>query len=236
MNCKRFSELVYFEPDAPLTGEEKAGFERHAQDCPSCAGRLAESERLIRLLQDAPPVPAPDWDKSWQRIAAATAPAPRRPLLLPGLPHWAMLTAAFLAVFSLGVAVARLVFFPAKAQLPSLAEPAFIYTPAEYFAALQPVMASVANVPASQGSAPAEQARVRQLLGDLRLLKLRAAKSRDASLQHLLGDIEVVLLEIVHVDRSDPERVRQLGAMIQEKGISLKMKVYRPEGRKSLRI
>jgi hypothetical protein len=97
-------------------------------------------------------------------------------------------------------------------------------------------MAAYANAPSVQENSQAEQVRVRRLLNDLYLLKMRAAKNRDASLQHLLQDIELVLLEIIHVDRSDPERARRLGALIQERGISLKIKAYNPDGRKSVRI
>lgn len=236
MNCKQFKDLIFSDQDGQLSERAKADFERHRKTCPVCARQWNDTWETGEFLQKAAsPLPAPDWDGSWRRIAAAV-PFPRRRGLLLTLPRWAMLTAAFLAVFALGVAVARLAFFPAKALVPASMEPAFIYTAGDYFAALQPVMASYANDPGSQGNAPADQTRVRRLLSDLYLLKLRAARSRDTSLQNLLGDIELVLLEMAHLDRSDPEQVRQVGAMIQEKGISLKMKVYKLDGRKPVRI
>jgi len=237
MNCKRFKDLVFIFQDGRLAEQEKAEFERHRRSCPDCAGLLGDAGRIGGWLQDAAtPVPAPDWDKSWRLIAASLPPRPDRKWRFALAPHWALVASGFLLFFILGIASARLFFSPARTETPAPSDAPFLYSAQDYFAALQPVMASYANAADSLGEAPADQDRVRRLLGDLYLLKLRAAKSRDTSLQHLLGDIELVLLEIAHLDRSDPEQVRQVGAMIQEKGISMKMKVYKFEGRKPVRI
>jgi hypothetical protein len=67
-------------------------------------------------------------------------------------------------------------------------------------------------------------------------LKLRAEKTKNISLQNLLADIELVLLEIAHLDRSNAVNTQLVGALIQEKGISLKMKVFKFADRKSVRI
>jgi hypothetical protein len=237
MKCKECRELFFLYQERSLPEAEKSEFEKHRRACPSCDAFLLDLETSTRLFVGQPaPVPVPDWERSWQKIAAAVEPRPRLKIAWPAFPRWALVAGGFMVFFILGVAFARLGFFPARTPALSSPEPAFIYTAGDYFAALQPVMASYANVPASGDGSAADQARVRRLLSDLYLLKLRAEKLRDVSLQHLLGDIELVLLEIAHLDRSDPEQVRQVGAMIQEKGISLKMKVYKFEGRKPVRI
>jgi hypothetical protein len=237
MNCKKFNDLIPSYHDGRLTARERTEFEHHKHACPECAGLLQDTVTIADVLKStAEPVPLPDWDKSWRVIAATLTPRPDRKWRLALVPRWALVASGFLLFFILGIASARFFFSPSTLETVAPSDAPFLYSAQDYFAALQPVMASYANAPASQASSPADQTRVRQLLGDLYLLKLRAEKSRDASLQHLLGDIELVLLEIAHVDRSDPDQVRQVGAMIQEKGISLKMKVYRFEGRKSVRI
>jgi hypothetical protein len=237
MKCKECRELFFLYQDRSLPEAEKSEFEKHRRACPSCAAFFLDLEKSARLFaEQSAPVPVPDWERSWQKIAAAVEPRPRPRIAWPAFPRWGLVASGFLVFFILGIAFARLDFFPARTPAPSSPEPAFIYTAGDYFDALQPIMASYANAPASREGTPADQARVRRLLSDLFLLKLRAEKSRDVSLQHLLGDIELVLLEIAHLDRSDPEQVRQVGAMIQEKGISLKMKVYKFEGRKPVRI
>jgi hypothetical protein len=213
MNCKKFNDLIPSYHDGRLTARERTEFEHHKHACPECAGLLQDTVTIADVLKStAEPVPLPDWDKSWRVIAATLTPRPDRKWRLALVPRWALVASGFLLFFILGIASARFFFSPSTLETVAPSDAPFLY------------------------SAQADQTRVRQLLGDLYLLKLRAEKSRDASLQHLLGDIELVLLEIAHVDRSDPDQVRQVGAMIQEKGISLKMKVYRFEGRKSVRI
>ena len=236
MNCRHFRNLLFVFQDGRLAEPDRAEFERHRRSCPDCAGLLGDAAAIDGWLrQAAPPVPAPDWDKSWRAIAAALPPRPDRKASAVLSPRWAFVAAGFLACFILGIAAARLFVSRPRAGAPAPGGAVFLYSAQDYFAALQPVMAAYANSPGSREDAPADQARVRRLLGDLYLLKLRAARSRDASLQHLLGDIELVLLEIAHLDRSDPEQVRQVGALIQEKGISMKMKVYNFAGRKPVR-
>lgn len=237
MKCKQFKELIFSSQDRTLPQAAMDEFARHRSECPDCAAAVLDLEKTAALLAGScPPVPVPDWDRSWRKIAAAVEPRPRRKMAWPVFPRWALAATGFLGFFILGIAFARLYFFPARTQAPSPAEPAFIYSAGDYFSALQPVLASVTNAPSSGPEAPADRARARRLLSDLYLLKMRAAKSRDTSLQHLLGDIELVLLAIAHLDGSDPEQVRQVGAMIDEKGISLKMKAYNFDGRKPVRI
>jgi hypothetical protein len=237
MKCKEFKGLVFAFQDGRLDERQLAEFERHRRSCADCARLLADAGKINDCLRrEAAPVPATDWDESWRRIAAALPPPPGRrgPALFS--PRWALVSGGFLLCFILGFAAARLFLSPAKAGRAAASDSLFLSSAQDYFAALQPVVASYANAPGSRPGVPADQATVRRLLSDLYLLKLRAARSHDASLEHLLEDIELVLLEIAHVDRSDPEQVRQVGALIQEKGISMKMRVYKFDARKSVRI
>ncbi len=236
MNCKKFNDLITFYQDGRLGEGERIEFGHHMHDCPACSRRLEETGRLEQLLQDASlPVPAPDWDKSWRVIAASLTPSPDRKWRPALLPRWALVASGFLLFFILGIASARLFFSPPGTETVATGDAPFLYSAQDYFAALQPVMAEYANAPANVDF-PADQARVRRLLSDLYLMKLRADKTKNTSLQHLLDDIELVLLEIAHLDRSDPENVRQVGALIQEKGIPMKMRVYKFSEHKSTRI
>jgi hypothetical protein len=151
-------------------------------------------------------------------------------------PRWALLAAGFMAFFILGVAMARLVFFRAAADADAPAAAPFLYSAQDYFAALQPVLSEFNNAALTAGGSAGERPRVRMLLNNLRILRLRAARDKDASLLALLDDIELVLLEIAHLDRSDPENTRLVNTLIREKGITMKMKVFKFNNRKSVRI
>ena len=237
MKCKKIEELVFVYQDGQLTEPEKAEFERHLHACPACSARLEEIRKIGSLVQAAAaPVPGADFDKSWRKIAAAIKPAPRRQFSLFRAPGWVLLTAGFLAFFILGVGVARLYFFPARTETAAPVATPFIYSTQDYFATLQPILSEFSNAPGQNGSDTIDRARVRLLLNNLQLLRLRAKRNRDSALLRLLDDIELVLLEIAHLDRSDTEKTRLVGILIHEKGIPMKMKVFKFADRKTVRI
>jgi hypothetical protein len=237
MNCKRFTELIFSYEDGQLPARERAEFEAHGRSCPACAeayAALAETGAL--LVAGAGDVPVPDWDRSWRRIAAAAAPRPRSRAVRGLFPRWALVAAGFLAFFILGVAFARLGIFRPAAPPAGAGDPAFSFTARDYFSLLQPVMAEYANAQDPGSAVPEDAQRARRLLNDLYLLKLRAENSRERGLLQLLGDIELVLLEMVHLDRSRPESVHRLGELIQEKGLAMKLRVFNSDPRKITKI
>jgi len=238
MKYKKWADLVFAYQDGRLTETEKAEFEQHLRTCPACGARLREISEIDGLLQKAvTPVPGADFAASWQKIAAALAPAPGRRVYAPRrAPRWALLAAGFLAFFILGVGFARLYFPPAGTENTASADAPFLYSARDYFAALQPVLSEFSNAPAVGDGAASDSARLRRLLNNLQLLRLRADRNRDASLLALLDDIELVLLEIAHLDRSNPENTRLVNTLIQEKGITMKMKVYKFSNRKAVSI
>jgi hypothetical protein len=238
MKCKKWADLVFAYQDGRLAGAEKKEFEQHLRTCPACSARLGEISTIDGLLQKAAaPVPGADFADSWRRIAAALAPVPGRRVYAPRrAPRWALLATGFLAFFILGVGFARLYFSPAGMKTAAASDAPFLYSTRDYFTALQPILSEFSNAPARDNSGAGDSTRLRLLLNNLQLLRLRADRNRDASLLALLDDIELVLLEIAHLDRSNPDSARLVGALIQEKGIAMKMKVYKFSNRKAVSI
>lgn len=237
MKCNEFRDLIFLYQDGVLPQPEMAEFAEHLRSCPACAGELLALEKAGALLAERPAVvPAADWQRCWQTIAAAVAPRPRPRKAWLAFPRWALVTAGFLAFFILGVATARLVFMPGKAHTAGPGDPAFAFTAQDYFSLLQPVMAEYGNTRDAGAPAPEHAELVRRLLNDLYLLKQRAENSRDDGLRFLLGDIELVLIEMAHLDRSRPEDVRRLGDLIQDKGLAMKLRVFKPIHRKITQI
>lgn len=237
MKCKECRERFFLYQERSLPQPEMGEVEKHRRACSSCAAVFLDLERSAALLaEQSAPVPVPDWESSWQKIAAAVEPRPRRTTAWLFFPRWALVGGGFLAFFILGVAAARLVFMPAKAPDALAGTSAFAYTARDYFSLLQPAMAEFGNALEPGAAAAVDPARVRGLLSDLHLLKLRAENTRDESLRRLLGDIELVLLEMAHLDRSRPESVRQLSELIQAKGIPLKIRVFNSKNRKITQI
>jgi len=237
MTCKEFRDTIFLYQDGVLPKAKTLEFAGHRRSCPACAGEFAALEEAAALLAAHPPVvPVPDWEHSWKKIAAVVTPRPRPRLAWSFFPRWAMVAAGFAAFFILGVAFARLDFFHSKTSVVGAGAAAFSFTARDYFSLLQPVMAEYGNAQAPGAPAPEGRDRVRGLLNDLYLLKQRAEGSRDGALRLLLGDIELVLLEMVHLDRSRPADVRRLSELIQEKGLSMKLRVFKPDNRKLTQI
>lgn len=237
MKCKECRDLFFSYQERSLPPAEMSEFEKHRRACPACAAVFRDLERSAALFaEQSTTLPVPDWERSWQRIAAAVEPRPRRRMTWLFFPRWALVGGGFLAFFILGVAAARLVFMPAKAPTALAGTSAFAYTARDYFSLLQPVMAEYGNALEQGAPAPVDAARVRGLLSDLYLLKQRAENTRDESLRRLLGDIELVLLEMAHLDRSRPESVRQLSELIQAKGIPMQIRVFKSKNRKMTQI
>ena len=237
MTCTEFKDLIFLYQDGVLPQPEMAEFAEHLRSCPACAGEFLAMEKAGAFLAERPAVvPAADWQRCWQTIAAAVAPRPRPRTAWLAFPRWALVTAGFLAFFILGIAFARLDFFPARARVAGSGEPAFASTAQDYFSLLQPVMAEYGNAREAGAPAPEHAELVRRLLNDLYLLKLRAENSRDEGLRLLLGDVELVLIEMAHLDRSRPEDVRRLSELIQDKGLAMKLMVFKPTNRKITQI
>jgi|WetSurMetagenome_2_1015567.scaffolds.fasta_scaffold40864_2 hypothetical protein len=237
MKCNDFRDLIFLYQDGALPQPEMAEFAEHLHSCPACAGELRAMEKAGALLAERPAVvPAADWQHCWQAIAVAVDPWPRPRKNWFAFPRWALVTAGFLAFFILGIAFARLAFSPARARVAGTSEPVFASTAQDYFSLLQPVMAEYGNAREAGAPAPEHAELVRRLLNDLYLLKLRAENSRDEGLRLLLGDIELVLIEMAHLDRSRPEDVRRLSGLIQDKGLAMKLMVFKPTNRKITQI
>ncbi len=237
MKCKEFKDTIFLCQDGALSPAKTIEFAEHRRSCPACAGEFTALEAAAALLAQHPvAVPIPDWERSWKKIAAAVDPRPRRLPAWSLLPRWAMVAGGFAVFFILGIVFARLDFFPAKARVTGAGEVAFSFTTRDYFSLLQPVMAEYGNAQDPGALLPAEPERVRRLLNDLYLLKQRAGKSRDGALRLLLGDIELVLLEMAHLDRSSPENIRRLGELIREKGLPMKLMVFKADNRKITQI
>ena len=237
MTCKEFKDTIFLYQDGALSPAKTGEFAEHRRACPVCAGEFAAlAEAAARLTQHAVVVPVPDWERSWKKIAAAVDPRPRRLPAWSLIPRWALVAGGCAVFFILGIAFARLDFFPAKARVAAAGEGAFAFAAQDYFSLLQPVMAEYGNAQDPRALTPEGRDRVRRLLNDLYLLKQRAEKSRDRALRLLLGDIELVLLEMVHLDRSRPDDVRRLSERIQEKGLPMKLRVFKPDNRKITQI
>ncbi len=94
-----FRGLVFAYLDGELVGEDRAAFERHVDECPSCASALAEERATVGFVRRAGPLyEAPFALRS--AVSRLLAAGLSRPRLSPGARvRWAALAAAVAALF-----------------------------------------------------------------------------------------------------------------------------------------
>ena len=184
MKCKEFRDTDLLIPGRRAAEAGKRGI-RRASPLLSGLRRRTRSpwKKLPRCSPERPrrrPGPGLGALLAQDRRRGRSPAAP--PAGLAPFPRWALVAAGFLAFFILGVAFARLDFFPARRSVAGAGDAAFAFTARDYFSLLQPVMAEYGNAQASGRPGPRSRDRVRGLLNDLYLLKQRAEGSRDGAL------------------------------------------------------
>lgn len=212
-----------------LAPEEKALLESHLRDCPSCA-RLFKGSQASRAMFEVPDrYPRPDWDRSWE-IIAARAFGRTKTWRLFGLPgRWAVAAASLLVVFALGYVVGR------RIQKPPIGGPtAFALAPAaepsplsRFAETLEPVLIDFLNRGKTERPreiADLERKIVRSMLTDTRLLQALAASSGDPELAAFLEETETILLSLANLKPGDRESADSLGREIRERRIRAKLR------------
>lgn len=211
-----------------LEPDEKALLESHLRDCPSCA-RFFEGSKASRAMFEIPDqYPRPDWDRSWEIIAAGAL-GRTKTWRLFGLPgRWAVAAASLLVVFAMGFFFGRRVqkppMGPAGVSLASAAEP----SPLSRFAeTLEPVLIDFLNrgeTERPRDIADLERKIVRSMLTETRLLRALAASSGDAELAAFLEETETILLSLANLRPGDRESADALGREIRERRIRSKLR------------
>lgn len=228
MNCQDAKDMITVGVFGELAPDEKALLESHLRDCPSCA-RIFEGSKASRAMFEVPDrYPRPDWDRSWEIIAAGAL-GRTKTWRLFGLPgRWAVAAASLLVVFALGYVVGRRIHEPPMGPtgfaLASAAEPSPLYRFAE---TLEPVLIDFLNRGKTERPrevADLERKIVRSMLTETRLLQALAASSRDPELAAFLEETETILLSLANLKPGDRESADELGREIRERRIRSKLR------------
>ena len=96
MNCKKFKDQIFMFQDSQLADRSLANGKSSAAIAgPALKRSLRVEAAASRLAAAAEPVPGPDCDKSWRKIAAAVKPRPAAKFSFLFSPRLALLSAAF---------------------------------------------------------------------------------------------------------------------------------------------
>lgn len=227
MNCEDFKNMLITGIYGRLNPGDQEAMEDHVRHCQSCEAAYREAKTYLGAFESNDPVPLPDWDKSWDVIAARALKPKRR---FPLFPHYRRITlaaGAAILVFVIGLMAGRQLYGPdgRPDQLHNWA--GYTYTSNQNYAEnLELLLINFTNrgdKPADQEFSQAEQAIVRDILTQTRLLKQIALTRDDNFLLNLLDDIELILVGISNLDPSDKNSADQLNQFIQKKSLKLRL-------------
>lgn len=228
MNCDEAKDMMTVGVFGTLAPDEKTLLDEHLQECPSCA-RLFEKSKVSWASLEVPGnYPHPDWEKSWDVIAARTLDQPKtwRLFSVPG--RWAVAAASLLVIFALGYVAGRRLLKPltgpAGSAMTSAAEPSPLL---HYAESLEPVLIDFLNrgeTERPQEFADLERKIVRSMLAETRLLQALAASSRNSELSAFLEEMESILLSLANLKPGDRDSADELGRAIRKLRIRSKLR------------
>jgi hypothetical protein len=228
MNCEEAKNMMTVGVFGTLAPEEKTLLDEHLRNCPSCA-RLFEKTKASWASFEVPDdCPHPDWEKSWD-VIAARALGRSKTWRLFGVPgRWAVATASLLVVFALGFLAGRRFLKPptgpAASILAAAAEPSPLL---KYAESLEPVLIDFLNRGETERPkefADFERKIIQSMLAETRLLQALAASSPNTELGAFLEEMESILLSLANLKPGDRDSADELGRTIRERRIRTKLR------------
>ncbi len=235
MNCDEARTLVTIDVFGTLDTSDRRALDEHLRICPACA-RVAEKTAGVREAFGVPDdLPQPNWEQSWNVIAARVFDRPTRFWQL-GIPRgWVLAAASLVVVFVLGVlAGRRLPLQPAPGPAEETTTARTVPAPAErpsalrrYADAVEPVLVEFTGrgaTPLPPEASETQHRMLRSMIEETRMLRKLAARAGDAELEALLDEMEPLLVSIANLRPGDQGSADQLKRVIREHEIRTKVR------------
>jgi anti-sigma factor ChrR (cupin superfamily) len=229
MTCDEARTLITIQAFGTLDPADLVALDAHTGDCQACAQAAAHSA-AVRAAVDTPAhIPEPDWERSWDEIAARSLDRVQPLWRRPAFRGWAAAAAA-VAVFAVGITVGRRLP-PARepGQVVENGEPEGAMTSLEassplreYSQRIERVLGSLDDQTASAGSAAPLDARrslLRSMIEDTRALQSLAARAGDVELEAFLSEIEPLLVSLANLQPGDRGSAEWLNRVVRERGL-----------------
>jgi hypothetical protein len=256
--CNRFKALLTDSLYDELREKDKGFFQSHLETCPACANEYEEMSGVLRIMDKRrqPEMSEAFWDNWLPQLREKTGQTETgwtgskstgwlnswnkwwRDIHSNLNLRWVMYPAAALLLVVSGIVIGKFLYSPQGREL--VRDPASLVRTtragvSEHFDNLRPVLTDYSNYsPAESASDKGDMVwmdreTLQRLVVENHLLKKAAARSKDASLKRLLGDLEMILIEISSSspNASRNETARMVRDMLKDNDILFKMKVYR---------
>ena len=237
MKCDEARTLAAIDVFGTLLEWERKALDDHLRACPACTEAAVKSAGVRQALEIPADLPEPDWERSWNIIAAATWARPFR-VWRPGFAlRWGFAAASLALAFVLGLVLGRSLpsqSTQARAGVTSelAAPPAVVPAATEsplprYADTLEPMLVDFVDrgIPAfSPDAAQRKRQALRSMVGQTRVLRTLAAQAGAADLEALFAEIEPLLVSMANLAPDDRDSTEWLKKMIGERGIRAKVR------------
>lgn len=253
MNCKKCRNLFVNALYGELSAEQKSAFDLHVQECESCAGEYRKMAATLKTMgQRAPEQPQPEfWDSFWDKLEpkldeekSPVTDSPKGDIWkLPAIaiPQWAYRAAAAAAILVLGIFLGKIFFgsdvsdrqtsapfatsetlTPQQAQLDSRTQ--------VYLERSKVLLMGLNNLePDALETNAIDFTRYQHVSRDLvqeagYLKNALESNPRQRRLRELVGDLEVILLQIANLEaENDVSGIELVKSGVDRRGILLKI-------------
>lgn len=253
MNCKQCRNLFVNALYDELSAEQKKTFELHLQECENCAGEYRKMAATLKTMdQRAQEQSEPEfWDSFWDtlehKLAEEKAPVSDSPkgniwkLPAIAIPQWAYRTAAAAAILILGIFLGK-IFFGSNVtdrRSPAPLVTSEILTPQQvqldsrtqvYLERSKVLLMGLNNLEPDALEANAiDFSRYQHVSRDLvqeagYLKNALESDPRQRRLRELVGDLEVILLQIANLEaENDVSGIELVKSGVNRRGILLKI-------------
>lgn len=217
-------------------GDGSPAVRAHLDACETCRADYANLQRVLNLV-DSVPVPERGADygaQVWNRLQPSLAWKRKgfswlQPALWP-VRHWAaaaLVATLVFAAFWAGRYYPKTGTETKTANAGQVRERILLVAVGDHLDRSQAVLLELVNArPGESLDVASERERAGDLVAENRLYRQTAARTGDARVASVLGELEPVLLEIAHgPDRLTPDEVESLRQRIEGDGILFKVRV-----------
>jgi hypothetical protein len=229
MNCEKCKNLITVSVYGKLTPQEKSQMEEHLRVCSKCARIHEKSTQLSSLFEDEEKILLPDKEKSWEIISSKAVQRKSSWTIFFPYKKWAFAASALVVVFVLGFLIGKQLFFPGpgKTSPESIALKGYESPIQRYTEELEPILINFMNRTDAQKQeemSDIEKLVIKDMLIQTKLLKHFVSQRDDPYLQHLIEDLEFILIGISNLKPQDQDSAKYLTRLIRENEIKFKLK------------
>ena len=218
-----------------LNEEENKNFKEHLQSCPKCSRAFRKMKRTLNVMstRTRPEPPAQFWDGYYDKLEQRMQREKKASAFQ--WKSWALRAAAVILLIGAGVIIGRMGRFDTslvdnKSTPPvPIAQVKLQQRTQDFLGRSQILLLGIVNFdPEKQDPAALDIGRQKQISGDLiheaTYLKKELSNTNDRRLEKLVGDLELILLQIKNLEeKEDLPEIELVKSGVDRKGLLLKI-------------